>query len=65
MSIDEPIPIRKRWKLDFTAIVLTFRNHLFFPLDHGSPIYSWCDEIAAPASNLPGVRTIQLRGSIG
>lgn len=64
MSINKSIPIKERWRLNFTAVALNFLNHPFFPLANTSPTSSSFGQIAPPAANLSGVRTMQLRGSI-
>jgi hypothetical protein len=64
MSVNKTIPIKERWRLNFTAVALNFLNHPFFQLGNTSPTSSSFGQLSAPAANLSGVRTMQLRGSI-
>jgi hypothetical protein len=64
MSVTKEIPIKERFKFSFTAVALNVFNHPFFPLANTSPTSSSFGQIAPPAANLSGVRTMQLRGSI-
>ena len=64
LSANKSIPIKERWRLNFTAVALNFLNHPFFPLATTSPTASSFGQISPPAANLSGVRTMQLRGSV-
>jgi hypothetical protein len=62
--VNNAIRLKERWSVNFTAVALNVFNHPFFPLANASPTSNQFGQITAPAANLSGVRTMQLRGSL-